>query len=169
MSTAVSRMGRPTGAVGGAKERANGDAIAFLRADHRQLISTLAALRKSRATVRRRARAQRLCSALRIHLLLEEELFYPAYLVATGNERVHHVAEVEHALLRSLIDKLEKTSVEDAYFPALVQVLTAVLTRHVETKEQRRGMFAEARRSTLELLELGENLRQRHQTLREKH
>ena len=95
-----------------------------------------------------------------VHAQIEEEIFYPAFLEATEDEDMHHEAEVEHTGAKRLIADIEsKTS--DEYFDARVTVLSEVIKHHVKEEEQPDGMFAKARKSEMDLVQIGEELQAR--------
>src|SRR5262249_13576209 len=73
------------------------DAIALLKADHRDVEEAFEHFKKARDPDRRQEIATQICNALRVHTTIEEEIFYPAFLAATGDTDVHHEAEVEHS------------------------------------------------------------------------
>src|SRR4249920_1677711 len=85
------------------------DAIAILKADHRQVEEWFGQFEKSRSDDKKADLARRICRALRVHTTIEEEIFYPAFLEATGDEDIHHEAEVEHAGAKNLIAQIEKS------------------------------------------------------------
>jgi hemerythrin superfamily protein len=137
------------------------DAIALLKADHRQVEEWFAEFAKSRSEQKRADLAGRICAALTVHTTLEEEIFYPAFLEATGEEDLHHEAEVEHAGAKNLIAQIEAAGPGDEYFEAKVTVLSEMIKHHVKEEEQRDGMFAKAKASDMDLVTLGQQLQQR--------
>jgi len=96
-----------------------------------------------------------------VHTTIEEEIFYPAFLAATEDEDKHHEAEVEHAGAKKLIAEIEGMSPDDDYFAAKVKVLSEMIRHHVKEEEKPGGMFAEARKSDMDLDHLGERLKMR--------
>lgn len=141
------------------------DAIALLKAEHRQVEQWFEQFEKSRSPDRKADLAGRICHALRVHATIEEELFYPAYLQATADDDLHHEAEVEHDGARHLIGQIESAGPGDEYFEARVSVLAEMIRHHVREEEKRDGMFAKARRSDMDLELLGEQMSERRQEL----
>jgi hemerythrin superfamily protein len=133
------------------------DAIALLKADHRQVEEWFSKFEKANKT-RKQQLAANICDALVVHTMIEEEIFYPAFLQATGDKDLHHEAVVEHAGAKKLIAEIQRMSPEDDYFDAKVTVLSEMIKHHVKEEEQPGGMFAEARKSRLDLAALGEAL-----------
>jgi hemerythrin superfamily protein len=141
------------------------DAVALLKADHRQVEGWFAQFGKSRSNTRRQQLADQICAALRVHTEIEEEIFYPAFLKATADKDMHHEAVVEHAGAKELIAQIEEMSAGDDYFEAKVTVLSEMIKHHVKEEEQPGGMFAEAKKSKMDLKALGEELRARKSEL----
>ncbi|HEV7714330.1 MAG TPA: hemerythrin domain-containing protein, partial [Steroidobacteraceae bacterium] len=141
------------------------DAIALLKADHREVEGWFEEFEKSRSDKRKLELAQKICTALKAHTTIEEEIFYPAFLEATADKDMHHEAAVEHDGAKKLIAQIEASGPDDDYYDAKVKVLSEMIKHHVKEEEQRGGMFAEARDSDMDLKALGEQLKARKQQL----
>jgi len=141
------------------------DAIALLKADHRQVATWFEQFQNTRSADRKQALATRICNALKVHTEIEEEIFYPAFLAATKDTAMHHEAVIEHAGAKKLIAEIEAASPADDYFDAKVTVLSEMIKHHVKEEEQPGGMFAEARKSDMDLLELALELKARKKEL----
>jgi len=143
------------------KESAGGraqDAIALLKADHRQVEEWFEQFEKARDSDRKQKLATQICNALKVHTTIEEEIFYPAFLEATDDTDLHHEAVVEHNGAKKLIAEIEGSSPDDDYFDAKVTVLSEMIKHHVKEEEQRDGLFSKARDSDMDLDALGEQL-----------
>ena len=70
------------------KNPRSADAIALLKADHRQVAKWFAEFDKARNGNRKEKLAAQICRALRVHAQIEEEIFYPAFIAATGDKGV---------------------------------------------------------------------------------
>lgn len=134
------------------------DAIALLKADHRQVEQWFEQFEKTRAAPRKEALARQICRALEVHTQIESEIFYPAFLEATRDKDIHHEAQIEHDSAKKLIAEIEGSGPDDDYFDAKVTVLSEMIKHHVREEEKSDGMFAEARKSDMDLRELGERL-----------
>ena len=132
------------------------DAIAVLKADHRLVEQWFSQFDKARDEARRQELATSICSALKVHATIEEEIFYPAFFEATEDRDVHHEAIIEHDGAKKLIAEIEASGPDDDYFDAKVTVLGELIRHHV--KEEEREMFPEARKSGMDLAALGEQL-----------
>jgi hemerythrin superfamily protein len=158
---ASSRRGsrRSTAKAGG--NGAKRDAIALLKADHRQVEKWFGQFEKARSADRKQELAQNICLALTVHAQIEEEIFYPEFLEATDESEIHHEATVEHDGAKYLIAQIESAGPQDEFFDAKVSVLAEMIKHHVNEEEKRGGMFAKARQSDLDLAALGRRLEQR--------
>jgi hemerythrin superfamily protein len=141
------------------------DAIALLKADHRQVETWFEQFEHARSADRKQALATEICNALKVHTEIEEEIFYPAFLAATKDSDMHHEAVVEHAGAKKLIAEIEASGPQDDYFDAKVKVLSEMIKHHVKEEEQPAGMFAEARKSDMNLEQLGQELKARKMAL----
>jgi hemerythrin superfamily protein len=155
MAKAKRKVARKTGAR--VKSAAQQDAVALLKADHRQVEEWFEQFESTRSDTRKQSLAQKVCQALKVHAQIEEEIFYPAFLEATGDKDMHHEAEVEHDGAKKLIAEIESAG-PDEYYDARMKVLSEMIKHHVKEEEQRGGMFAEARDSGMDLKALGEQL-----------
>jgi hemerythrin superfamily protein len=141
------------------------DAIALLKADHRQVEAWFSQFEKSKSKQKKQQLADQICEALTVHTTIEEEIFYPAFIRATGDKDMHHEAVVEHAGAKELIAQIQSMSSGDDYFDAKVTVLSEMIKHHVKEEEQPGGMFAEAKKADMDLGVLGEQLLARKQQL----
>jgi len=141
------------------------DAIALLKADHKQVAEWFEQFESARSDETKQALAQQICAALTVHATIEEEIFYPAFLDATGETDLHHEAEIEHEGAKNLIAEIEGAGPGDEYFDAKVTVLAEMIRHHVNEEEKRDGMFAKAKQSDMDLESLGEQLQARKEEM----
>jgi hemerythrin superfamily protein len=137
----------------------------LLKADHRQVETWFEQFAKSRSGQNKADLAVRICHALRVHMAIEEEIFYPAFLEATEDCAIHHEAEVEHASAKDLIAQIQKSRLSDDYFDARVKVLSEMIKHHVKEEEQRDGIFAKAKSSDMDLETVGKQMMERKSQL----
>src|SRR3546814_2494057 len=79
------------------------DAIALLKADHRKVEDLFEQFEKAGSPARKKTLARQICLELKIHTLIEEEIFYPAFRGRIEDDTLDE-AYVEHdgaKLLRS--------------------------------------------------------------------
>lgn len=145
--------------------RAPSDAIALLKADHRQVEEWFSDFEAARTKDRKRDLAAKICKALEVHTQIEEQVFYPAFLEATGDKETHHEAVLEHGSAKLVIADIENSDPEDDYYDSRMKVLSEMIKHHVKEEEQPGGMFAKARAADLDLKSLGEALKSRKEEL----
>lgn len=112
----------------------------------------------------RRISAEQICAMLTAHATVEEELFYPAVRDAVGGAtQTMDEAQVEHASLKALIAQLQAMEPNEALYDAKVKVLGEYVDHHV--KEEEGEIFPAARKSGMDLLELGAQVAARKEEL----
>ncbi len=141
-----------------AKNKKSMDAVALLKADHKQVKTWFEQFERSRSAKVKQNLAANICKALTVHTEIEEGIFYPAFLGATRDKDMHHEAIVEHMGAKKLIADIKSSSPADDYFDSKVHVLSEMIKHHVKEEEQPKGMFAEAKQSKMDLRALGEQM-----------
>lgn len=140
------------------------DAIALLKADHRNVEALFDKFESARSD-RKQALALQICNELKIHTIIEEEIFYPA-LKGKIEEETYTEAYVEHDAAKLLINDIMATSPEDEFFDAKVKVLSEEIKHHVHEEEARsEGMFSQARDAGLDMVALRDAMMARKQEL----
>jgi hemerythrin-like domain-containing protein len=134
------------------------DAIKLLKEDHEYVKKALRAFEKmdhdDHAALK--ALVSQVCTALKVHTRVEEELFYPAARKAIKDEELMNEAEIEHDSAKSLIRQLERMKPDDPKYVATFTVLGEYVKHHV--KEEESEMFPKARRRKLNVKRLGDRL-----------
>ncbi len=138
------------------KPGAPGDAIALLKADHKEVKGWFADYEDAEGDNEKATLSAKICKALKVHARIEEEIFYPAARKATGDGDLLDEAVVEHAAAKDLIAQIEAMRVGDDLYDAKVTVLGEQIEHHVEEEETE--LFPEARESDLDLEALGARL-----------
>ena len=141
------------------------DACELLDSDHQKVERLFSEYDAATDSPTKSRLAQTICMELIVHATIEEEIFYPAFLDATEDKDLHHEAEIEHDGAKQLIAKIEAAGPDDDYFDSMVSVLSEMIKHHVKEEEQAGGMFAEARKSDMDLDALGEQLATRKSEL----
>lgn len=142
------------------------DATAILRADHDAVSDLFDEFEAAKSKDKKQALALKICNELTIHARIEEEIFYPAVKQALGEDATDLLSEalVEHQSLKVLIGDIEDSAEDDELFDARVKVLGEYVKHHV--KEEEGELFPQARDSDLDMAELGSQLTQRKQELK---
>jgi hemerythrin superfamily protein len=135
------------------------NAVALLEADHAQVKIWFSQFEKAKAKSEQQALATHICSALKVHMEIEEEVFYPSFLAATKDRNMYEEAISEHRQAKRIIEEVAALSPSHAYFHTRVNVLAQMIKHHIKEEERPGGMFDEAKRSKLmDLNALGEEL-----------
>jgi len=108
---------------------------------------------------KRKALADKICKALSDHAELEETIFYPAAREALDkdSEEIMDHADVEHATLKGLIERISTSPGDDPHFDALVHVMAEYVKHHVEEEEDE--MFSELRKAEADMGGLVEQMK----------
>jgi iron-sulfur cluster repair protein YtfE (RIC family) len=136
------------------------DATVLLDEDHNEVIRMFEQYKAAKEHSRQTVLAQRICQELLVHMQIEEEIFYPAYVEATGDEANLKDGLKEHQEARELIARLEKEP-QDARM--MLELEDAIL-HHVN--DEREKMFPKARKTKgLDLMGLAQQLQARKMEL----
>ena len=116
------------------------DPVAQMSAEHATLIALARSIERlindSLALDEEKAAwARQLCTALAIHLHVEEEWFYPVLRDATPHGAEIDAFEVEHEGLRTMIDGVLASPSDDPLFDARFMQLCATMRAHFHTEE----------------------------------
>ncbi|HBJ72891.1 MAG TPA: hemerythrin [Actinobacteria bacterium] len=115
------------------------DAIVMLKDEHKDLEKLFKQLDKDDLSV-----IPAICSALTLHITVEEQVFYPEINKRTDVE-ADDIAEVlqEHHLLKVLVEEIRELTPEDIEYKAKAKVLTELARHHHEEEETE--LFPEVR------------------------
>ncbi|NNU44309.1 hemerythrin domain-containing protein [Ramlibacter montanisoli] len=139
------------------------DACTLLDEDHKK-VEQLFKEYQSADTARKQQLAQTIAQELSVHMQIEDEIFYPAFLDATGDDDMIEEAEDEHDEARELIARLEGGKADDE----VMKDLQKAIEHHVG--EERREMFPKARETSgLDLVKLAQELEARKTELMSDH
>lgn len=142
------------------------DAIAMLTADHKAvkaLFKNFEKIKGSGTAKQKQALVTEICTELTIHAQVEEEIFYPAVRDAISDDDLMDEATVEHAGAKDLIAQLMSMDSSDQYYDAKVTVLGEEIDHHVQEEEG--DMFIKAKKSKLDLVQLGMEMAERKEEL----
>lgn len=146
------------------KQGSGADAVALLKADHREVDRLLEQFEGADAPGKQEL-AQQICLALSVHAQIEEELLYPAAREALDPDDAEllNEADVEHATIKQLVGEVEDSTPEDQHFDALVKVIGEYVKHHV--KEEENELFPKLEETELDLQALGAQLAERKAAL----
>lgn len=145
------------------------DAVELLESQHREVDALFKEIEAAgdRATKKKEKLFATIAEKLTMHAKLEESIFYPAAKEA-DNDLVLEAFE-EHANVKAMIRKLQKTGGDDETFDAKITVLKELVKHHV--KEEETELFPKCRKALGEeaLLELGANMQDKWERLEALH
>ena len=142
------------------------DAIALLKADHREVEELFEKFEGASGKDRKQQIAETICNELKIHTMIEEEIFYPAF-EGKIEEDLLKEAYVEHDGAKVLINDIMAGGPDEEYYDAKVKVLSEQIEHHVEEEEKRsEGMFAQCRDTDVDLVELRDRMLARKEELK---
>ncbi|WP_029936340.1 hemerythrin domain-containing protein [Sphingomonas sp. UNC305MFCol5.2] len=141
------------------------DAIALLKADHRKVEELFERYEGASGSAAKKKLAHQICVELKIHTAIEEEIFYPAFKGKIEDDTLDE-AYVEHDGAKILINDIEAGSPGDEFYDAKVKVLSEEILHHVHEEEMRgEGMFAQCRKTDVDLVALRDAMLARKQEL----
>jgi hemerythrin-like domain-containing protein len=146
------------------------DATALLKQDHAKVKDLLEELTKTteRSVRRRTELLKEIEMELKIHMKLEEEIFYPAFKDAASkkqDEKMYYEAVEEHHAADVVLMDVKKSDPGSLQFGGKAKVLKELVEHHVQ--EEEKEMFPQARKvmDKEELKELGARMAERKAAL----
>jgi hypothetical protein len=134
------------------------DAIALLKADHREVEDLFEKFEKAKGHATKKSLAEQICMDLTLHTMLEEDIFYPACEGAVEEDLLKE-SRVEHDAAKVLIAEIEAGGPDEAFYDAKVTVLSEMIKHHVQEEEKPgKGVFSQARAAGLDMHALAERL-----------
>jgi hemerythrin superfamily protein len=141
------------------------DATRMLTEDHRKVEELFEQFEKASGDGRKEKLARQICTELKVHSMIEEEIFYPALRGKISDDDLDE-AYVEHDGAKVLINEIEAGGPDDSFYDAKVKVLQEQIEHHVEEEEKSRGnLFQQARAADVDLEALGEQMALRKEEL----
>jgi hypothetical protein len=141
------------------------DAIALLKADHREVEALFEQFEKAGGDGKKQQIANKICMELKIHTMIEEEIFYPAFRGKIADDTLDE-AYVEHDGAKVLINDISASGLDQDFYDAKVKVLSEEIKHHVHEEEMpAQGMFAQCRATDVDLVALGDQMLARKQEL----
>ena len=139
------------------------DAIALLKGDHRKVAGLFKKFEEARGPAKK-AVAREICLELSVHATVEEEIFYPSVASKVEDDLMDE-SHVEHDSAKVLIAEILAGKPADRFYDARVTVLKEIIRHHVKEEEQRGGLFTQARKSKVDMVELREVMEARKEEL----
>ncbi|BBC72069.1 hemerythrin [Altererythrobacter sp. B11] len=134
------------------------DATHILTQDHRLVEDLFDKFEKASGSEQKAKLAQQICNELKIHTMIEEEIFYPALRGKIDDDLIDEAC-VEHDGAKFLVNEIADASPDEDFYDAKVKVLKEEITHHVKEEEKERdNMFQQARAADVDLNALGEKM-----------
>ena len=143
------------------------DGLQLLTQDHRKVEDLFAQFEKATGSSAKQRLVQQICTELKVHSMIEEEIYYPAIRDTVEGADLDE-AYVEHDSAKLLINELEAAEPDESFYDAKVKVLQELIEHHVEEEEKKReNLFQQTRAGDIDLKALGERLQARKMELME--
>ncbi|MBV9884664.1 MAG: hemerythrin domain-containing protein [Sphingomonadaceae bacterium] len=134
------------------------DGLQLLAADHRKVEALFAEFENASGTSAKEKLVRQICTELKIHTQIEEEIYYPAVRGKVEEDDLDE-AYVEHDSAKLLVNELEAAEPDESYYDAKVKVLQELIEHHVKEEEkQRDNLFQQTRAADIDLEALGAKL-----------
>jgi len=134
------------------------DGLQLLAQDHRKVEDLFEKFEKASGTSAKEQLVRQICTELKIHAQIEEEIYYPAVRGKVEDEDLDE-AYVEHDSAKLLINELEAAAPDESFYDAKVKVLQELIEHHVKEEEkQRDNLFQQTRAAEIDLEGLGAQL-----------
>jgi hypothetical protein len=134
------------------------DATKLLTEDHREVEALFEKFQSAFRDAKKEKIARQICTELKVHTMIEEELFYPALRGKISDDDLDE-AIVEHDGAKVLINEIEAGGPDEDFYEAKVKVLQEMIEHHVKEEEKESGnLFQQARKTDVDLEELGERM-----------
>ena len=139
------------------------DATRLLSEDHQKVKRLFRQFDALYEDADRRNLVEQVCTELKAHAALEEELFYPAADGRIAEEMLLDEAQVDHDCARQLIAILENDELAPEERDATFKVLSEYVLHHIEAEETE--LFMQMRDAEIDLVELGAMMQSRRRQL----
>jgi hypothetical protein len=134
------------------------DAIKLLTQDHREVEQLFEQFEKASKDEKKEQIARKICTELKVHAMIEEEIFYPALRGKIDDDDLDE-ALVEHDGAKVLINEIETSSADADFYEAKVKVLQEQIEHHIKEEERESdNIFSQARKTDVDLEAVGEQM-----------
>jgi len=126
---------------------ATNPAISLLKKDHDTVKELFEKFEKTESRAAKKKIVDQAISELKVHAVIEEELFYPAVRKPVGND-IMNEADEEHHVAKVLIAELEEMDGHEDHYDAKFTVLSENVRHHI--KEEENEVFPKARGAAID-------------------
>ena len=132
--------------------------LKLLAQDHRKVEELFEQFEKAKGASAQQRIVQQICTELKVHAMIEEEIYYPAIRGKVEDDDLDE-AYVEHDSAKMLINELESAEPSEEFYEAKVKVLKELIEHHVKEEEkQADNLFQQTRAADVDLDALGEQM-----------
>jgi len=139
-------------------------AVKLLKQDHREVEGWFDDYEQLEEDREKLALFNKIALALKVHTMLEEEIFYPEERGDVEDDMLDE-AYVEHDSAKKMIAEIEAMRPSDEFYDAKVKVLGEYIKHHVKEEEQPGGIFAQAKKGDEDLDAMGKRIQARKKEL----
>jgi hemerythrin superfamily protein len=132
------------------------DATALLMQDHAEVKAMFRQYELETDKRIKAALATKICVALTVHALIEEEVFYPAASEALEDDAIVNEAIEEHDEMKKRIAEVVQGTTVHESLDGAVEELMHIVEHHVQEEETE--MFPDVREVDVDLIEVGRRL-----------
>ena len=137
-------------------------AIAILKKDHDTVKGLFDEFEKAKSPAAKDKIIHQAVTELKIHALLEEEIFYPTVRAHVGSELMNE-ADEEHHVAKVLIAELDRDGRKNDHYEAKFTVLSESILHHI--KEEENEMLPKAKELDIDFEALGQKMLDRKKDL----
>ena len=137
-------------------------AIAILKQDHATVKELFAEFDRTETLAAKDDLISQAVTALKLHAIVEEEIFYPAVRAHVGSKLMNE-ADEEHHVAKVLIAELDTAGKKNDHRDAKFTVLEESVRHHI--KEEEHEMFPKAKEMDLDFEALGQQMLDRKKAL----
>jgi hemerythrin superfamily protein len=132
------------------------EATTLLMQDHAEVKAMFLQYQAERDTEMKSFLAHKICTALTVHAMVEEEIFYPEAGRALEDDEMVTEAIEEHGEMKAEIAKIVDGMAAGKSFSRHVKKLMQLVEHHVKVEESE--MFPDMRETGMDLYELGSQM-----------
>ena len=137
-------------------------AVAILKKDHDTVKDLFDEFEKAETPAAKEKIVNQAVTALKIHAVLEEEIFYPAVRAHVGSKLMNE-ADEEHHVAKVLIAELDRDGRKNDHHDAKFTVLAESVRHHI--KEEENEMLPKAKELEIDFEALGQRMLARKREL----
>lgn len=143
------------------------DVTHILAKDHRTVEELFSKYESARGKEAKAGLAEQICNELKIHTMVEEEIFYPALRGKIEDDLLDE-GYVEHDGAKVLVNEIASGGPDEEFYDAKVKVLQEQIEHHIAEEEKKSGnMFQQARAADVDLQLLGKKVLDRKKELKQ--